>query len=75
VSGRRHSAPGTSALTRRLHDDEHLLIVADGDGSLLALSEAGNADHRLRVEHNADTSATRRTGRSPGGAAAGTAEW
>ncbi len=26
-------------LTRRVHDDEHLLILAGGDGSLLALSE------------------------------------
>ncbi len=26
-------------LTRRVHDDEHLLILADDDGSLLALSE------------------------------------
>ncbi|MDQ4048801.1 MAG: VOC family protein [Actinomycetota bacterium] len=27
------------ALTERLHDDEHLLILASPDGSLLALSE------------------------------------
>ena len=27
-------------LTERVHDDEHLLILGDGQGSLLALSEA-----------------------------------
>ena len=27
-------------LTQRVHDDEHLLILGDGDGSLLALSDA-----------------------------------
>jgi catechol 2,3-dioxygenase-like lactoylglutathione lyase family enzyme len=26
-------------LSRRLHDDEHLMILGDGDGSVLALSE------------------------------------
>jgi catechol 2,3-dioxygenase-like lactoylglutathione lyase family enzyme len=26
-------------LTRRLHDDEHLMILGDADGSVLALSE------------------------------------
>jgi catechol 2,3-dioxygenase-like lactoylglutathione lyase family enzyme len=28
-------------LTTRVHDDEHLLILGDGDGSLLALSTSG----------------------------------
>ncbi len=40
-------------LTQRVHDDEHLLIVGDGVGSLLALSTAGTpaADGLPRTNH------------------------
>ena len=34
-------------LTERVHDDEHLLILGSGDGSLLALSEGDPAADRL----------------------------
>jgi len=39
-------------LTERIHDDEHLLILGDGEGSLLALSEGEPAaDHLPRTNH------------------------
>jgi catechol 2,3-dioxygenase-like lactoylglutathione lyase family enzyme len=39
-------------LRDRLHDDEHLLIIADADGSLLALSEGTPAGDALpRTNH------------------------
>ncbi len=39
-------------LTQRVHDDEHLLIVGDAEGSLLALSEGGPAAAGLpRTNH------------------------
>jgi catechol 2,3-dioxygenase-like lactoylglutathione lyase family enzyme len=34
-------------LTERVHDDEHLLILSSGDGSLLALSEGDPVADRL----------------------------
>ncbi len=38
-------------LTERVHDDEHLLIIGDGEGSLLALS-TGDAPQGLpRTNH------------------------
>ena len=40
-------------LTQRVHDDEHLLILGDGEGSLLALSTNGVpvADALPRTNH------------------------
>ena len=39
-------------LTERIHDDEHLLILGDGEGSLLALSEGEPAaGHLPRTNH------------------------
>jgi catechol 2,3-dioxygenase-like lactoylglutathione lyase family enzyme len=38
-------------LTRRLHDDEHLLILADDDGSVLALSTAAAPPQLPRENH------------------------
>jgi catechol 2,3-dioxygenase-like lactoylglutathione lyase family enzyme len=39
-------------LTERVHDDEHLLILGDGEGSLLALSQGESAATRLpRTNH------------------------
>jgi catechol 2,3-dioxygenase-like lactoylglutathione lyase family enzyme len=39
-------------LTQRIHEDEHLLIVASADGSLLALSEGAPAAASLpRTNH------------------------
>jgi catechol 2,3-dioxygenase-like lactoylglutathione lyase family enzyme len=40
-------------LTQRVHDDEHLLILGDGKGSLLALSTSGDpvADALPRTNH------------------------
>jgi catechol 2,3-dioxygenase-like lactoylglutathione lyase family enzyme len=39
-------------LTERVHDDEHLLILGDGHGSLLALSTGTPAAHGLpRTNH------------------------
>jgi len=38
-------------LTTRIHDDEHLLILGDADGSLLALSEGAPATGLPRTNH------------------------
>lgn len=39
-------------LTERIHDDEHLLILGSGDGSVLALSNANPVPARLpRTNH------------------------
>lgn len=38
-------------LTERVHDDEHLLIVADPGGSLLALSEGAPPQELPRTNH------------------------
>jgi catechol 2,3-dioxygenase-like lactoylglutathione lyase family enzyme len=39
-------------LTRRLHDDEHLMILGDGEGSVLALSEGDPpAEELARTNH------------------------
>ena len=39
-------------LTERVHDDEHLLILSDADGSLLALSQGEPvASHLPRTNH------------------------
>ena len=38
-------------LTRRLHDDPHLLILAGADGSLLALSEGNVPPQPPRTTH------------------------
>lgn len=39
-------------LTERVHEDDHLLILGDGDGSLLALSEGPNEARSLpRTTH------------------------
>jgi catechol 2,3-dioxygenase-like lactoylglutathione lyase family enzyme len=39
-------------LTRRIHEDEHLLLLGDGQGSVLALSEGvPAADHLPRSNH------------------------
>jgi catechol 2,3-dioxygenase-like lactoylglutathione lyase family enzyme len=39
-------------LTKRVHDDEHLLILGDDDGSLLALSSGAPAAEALpRTNH------------------------
>lgn len=38
-------------LTERVHDDEHLLIVGDGAGSLLALSEGKVPRQLPRTNH------------------------
>jgi catechol 2,3-dioxygenase-like lactoylglutathione lyase family enzyme len=39
-------------LTERVHEDEHLLILGDGHGSLLALSQgAPAAEHLPRTNH------------------------
>ena len=54
VSDRRRSADFYGryfGLTRRLHDDEHLLILSDDAGSVLALSTAA-APARLPPEHH-----------------------
>jgi catechol 2,3-dioxygenase-like lactoylglutathione lyase family enzyme len=55
VADRDHSAafyPEHFGLTERVHDDEHLLILGDGDGSLLALWEGEPAAAQLpRTNH------------------------
>jgi catechol 2,3-dioxygenase-like lactoylglutathione lyase family enzyme len=38
-------------LTERVHDDEHLLILASQDGSLLALSEGDTPSELPRTNH------------------------
>ncbi|MEA2421604.1 MAG: lactoylglutathione lyase [Thermoleophilaceae bacterium] len=38
-------------LTERVHDDEHLLILGDGAGSLLALSEGSPPTGLPRTNH------------------------
>ena len=39
-------------LTERVHDDDHLLIIGDAQGSLLALSQgAPAAEHLSRTNH------------------------
>jgi catechol 2,3-dioxygenase-like lactoylglutathione lyase family enzyme len=38
-------------LTRRLHDDEHLMILGSDDGSVLALSDAGEVPSLPRTNH------------------------
>jgi catechol 2,3-dioxygenase-like lactoylglutathione lyase family enzyme len=38
-------------LTERVHDDEHLMILGDRDGSLLALSEGPVPDRLPRTNH------------------------
>lgn len=39
------------AMTERVHDDPHLLIVSDADGSLLALSEGTPPPELPRTNH------------------------
>ncbi|HYH91180.1 MAG TPA: VOC family protein [Solirubrobacteraceae bacterium] len=61
-------------LTERVHDDEHLLILGDGQGSLLALWEGEPAATRLprtnhfgfRLSHPDDVLAARERFRAAG---------
>lgn len=38
-------------LTNKLHEDDHLLILADGEGGLLALSQGEVPDIKPRTNH------------------------
>ena len=77
VADRERSAAFYAAhfgLTERVHDDEHLLILGDSDGSLLALREGEPAAAHLprsnhfgfRLPHPEDVTAARERFRAAG---------